>query len=130
MATMAKNGRKVKTVKPVEGKCKWLVEPDLPAGSGVLEIRAQTQRGEVVSHYVVAGHLNDAGSVTSWRLTKLNPGPKDDKTHDLEVGLDGTPCSCDCKDQVVRREGLDPATHGCKHIRSLTAALRKLGWID
>lgn len=103
MTTLSSSQRQVKAARPVTGACRWAVQPtDTHPGCLVISGVA----------YLVYENRHD-GILLGYRLNKA-----DGTAYDLPADLSG----CDCPDATYReRPG------GCKHRRSLRAALAALG---
>ncbi len=107
MSVLANRSGKSK-VKPVGGACRWLVRIG-ETGMGALEINGTA--------YVLTV-LKDGNTTAGYRMEKSNG-----TTYDIDATAE--PWTCDCKDYLYRRAGLDPK--GCKHIAGLKAALAAAG---
>ncbi len=99
-----------KAVKPVQGKCSWLLQPGdgRHPHPGVLSINGTAYSFEPVL---------DGLSLLGFRLTK-----KDGRSYDVDVSED--PWRCDCGDyEFNRAHAPTAALRVCKHVAATRAAL-------
>ena len=104
--------------KPATGSCHWawkLGPVDGRDQTGLLEL---TMNGKSTLYGV--HRLFTKGKVVGFRVHKWQGDPT---MYDIDVTVQ--PWTCDCPDYLTRRAGIDPA--GCKHVRSVRAALAAIG---
>lgn len=99
-------------------KCRWILR-DLNEGLALLEITAQTRAGAVTGRYWIE-RVYQGEAVIGYRLTALGqPGKV------YTVRRDCKPWACTCDDYRYRHAGA-AESKGCKHVRSVRAALTRL----
>jgi hypothetical protein len=97
--------------------CRWILR-DMDEGLALLEITAQTKAGPVTGRYWVE-RVHQGEAVIGYRLTALGDHGK---SYSVRVG---TRWTCSCNDFRYRHAD-NPRSPGCKHARSLRAALTRL----
>jgi hypothetical protein len=96
------NRQPLPKIKPVRGKCRWILP--IEGTAGVLAINGTAYAVTV---------LEDRGAVIGYRLQKAGGSPYD-------INSTANPWTCDCPDALYRQRE-------CKHVLALRAALAVLG---
>src|SRR5262245_59594783 len=108
---------------PISGRCRWAYPLGPAEGkeqTGLLELTLDRKDTAYAVH-----RLFTDGKVAGFRVHAWDPEEykKDPRMYDINVTVD--PWHCSCPDYLFRREYKQ--REGCKHCRSLRAALAAIG---
>ncbi len=112
---------------PVTGSAKWLDDNPaelLRAGCVArLEVRTPRKRGERVQVYNIQAVIRD-GMMVAYKMWYYLGGEKEPTMYTVNIGSNGLPQHCNCRDATHRAR-----VGGCRHERSLTFALHRIGML-